>query len=82
MKFQICVLTLLHVLNANAFLFGGDTWDDLKVTWGVNPFTSYKSLPRTATDAINQGWTLEKTCGQVIQQINSIWHIFYIMRRF
>ena len=68
MKLEIAVLFLLSIFNAQGFLFGNtDTWDDLKVTWGMNPLSSgnYVSMPRTVNDAITQGWKLEKSCGQV-----------------
>ncbi|XP_066275099.1 uncharacterized protein [Branchiostoma lanceolatum] len=35
------------------------------VTWGENPFTSFRSLPRTVDAADAAGWKLEKSCGQV-----------------
>lgn len=60
------LILLLCALNAKAFLFGGgETWDDLKVTWGLNPFTSYNSMPRTVEDAVNNGWTLVRDCSKV-----------------
>ena len=65
--FLVIALTCCAV-STEAFLFGsGLTWDDLKVTWGPNPLSSsyFNSMPRTVTDAINAGWKLEKTCGQV-----------------
>ena len=67
-KVQFCTILLASVLNANAFLFGGgDAWDDLKVTWGINPLSSsgFNSLPRSEADAKSQGWVLEKDCSQV-----------------
>lgn len=33
-----------------------NVWNDLKVTWGVNPLTSYTSLPLTQSDAVKNGW--------------------------
>lgn len=69
MKFQILALTVLisSLALSDAFLFGGPTWDDLKVTWGPNPLSSYyfNSMPRTVQDAVNQNWKLEKSCSQV-----------------
>jgi len=58
-----CVLLSLNVFGAQA-LFGGDAWNDLKVTWGINPFGSnnYVSLPRTQAEAIKKGWTMESDC--------------------
>ena len=42
-------------------------WNDLKVTWGINPFDSnnFFSLPRTVADALKQGWAREKNCSEV-----------------
>lgn len=44
-----------------------DAWNDLKVTWGLNPFSPdvFVSMPRTETEARAQGWTKEKGCPQV-----------------
>ncbi|XP_019646336.1 PREDICTED: uncharacterized protein LOC109486867 [Branchiostoma belcheri] len=33
-------------------------WNDLKVGWGINPLTSFQSLPRTRSEATKQGWTM------------------------
>ena len=65
--FLISTIILSVFLSTEAFLFGGDKWDDLKVTWGVNPFGSnnFVSLPRTEQEAIGKGWTKEKSCGQI-----------------
>jgi charged multivesicular body protein 7 len=52
-------------LLSDGFLFGGgDKWDDLKVTWGVNPFssTNFASMPRTVSAAVAKGWIREKGC--------------------
>lgn len=66
-KLIVCTILLASVLNTSSFLFGGEAWDDLKVTWGINPLdsTALNSLPRTETDAKNQGWVLEKDCSEV-----------------
>lgn len=44
-----------------------DAWDDLKVTWGLNPFSSenFVAMPRTETEARSKGWTKEKSCPEV-----------------
>lgn len=57
----------LIIASTEAFLFGGDAWNDLKVTWGINPLGSnnFVSLPRTQKDAINKGWVREKNCSEV-----------------
>jgi charged multivesicular body protein 7 len=43
-------------------LFGGPAYNDLKVTWAINPlnFWRFNSLPRQQSDAEAQGWTLFK----------------------
>ena len=65
--FLISTIFLNAFLNTEAFLFGSDKWDDLKVTWGINPLSSdyFVSLPRTEQEAIGKGWAKEKSCGQV-----------------
>ena len=42
-------------------------WDNLKVTWGINPFSpdNFVGMPLTEADAKAQGWTKEKGCGEV-----------------
>lgn len=67
MKIQIALLLILSALNAQGFLFGDNkTWrDDLKVTWGLNPFTSFDSMPLTVNEAVKKGRKLEKGCDQV-----------------
>jgi hypothetical protein len=39
------------------------SWDSLKVTWGINPFSSFNDMPRTVRDAIAKGWTKRSGCG-------------------
>lgn len=41
----------LYLIDAN------DNWNNLKVTWGINPFGSnnFVALPRQASEAIKQG---------------------------
>jgi charged multivesicular body protein 7 len=58
-------LLFLFVGISNCFLFPDtDNWNDLKVTWGINPFGSnnFVSLPRTEQEAVQNGWTKEKGC--------------------
>ena len=60
-----CLLIAVNFHASQGFLFGGNSnWDDLKVTWGMNPFDSnnYASLPRSETDAKKKGWTKESDC--------------------
>src|SRR5579883_712007 len=42
-------------------------WNNLKVTWGLNPFSPsyFVAMPRTESDARAQGWTREKSCPEV-----------------
>ena len=53
MKFLLLTLALigLNLVNANL------NWNNLKVTWGINPFGSnnFVSLPREAAEAIKKG---------------------------
>jgi hypothetical protein len=45
-----------------------DDWNDLKRTWGVNPFgNNFVSMPRTVKDAIKAGWVLDRDCSQTKQ---------------
>jgi len=65
---KIITLIVIFGIALNIEAFGaGDKWDDLKVTWGINPFGSgnFVSLPRTEQEAIGKGWAKEKSCGQV-----------------
>ena len=61
------IALILIIASTEAFLFGGDAWNDLKVTWGINPFGSnnFVSLPRTEQEAISKGWVREKNCSEV-----------------
>jgi len=47
-------VALLSVCNGQGKLFGRNKpfWTDFKVTFGVNPLTSYKDMPRTAAEAV------------------------------
>lgn len=44
-----------------------EAWNDLKVTWGANPFSqnNFVAMPRTETEARAKGWTKEKSCPEV-----------------
>lgn len=59
----------LTLVNSMSLLIDtrNDAWNDLKVTWGINPFSPdhFVSMPRTETDARAQGWTKEKSCPEV-----------------
>ncbi|CAH1257653.1 Hypp1871 [Branchiostoma lanceolatum] len=43
-------------------------WNTLKVGWGINPLTSFQTLPRTRSEAVKQGWTMygRATCADTI----------------
>ena len=67
-SFYIFLILLVFIISSEAFLFGAnEAWNDLKVTWGINPFGSnnFVSLPRTEQEARNKGWVKEKNCSQV-----------------
>ncbi|XP_064603751.1 uncharacterized protein LOC135469143 [Liolophura sinensis] len=53
----------LILCQSNALFFGnnGDKWDALKVTWDINPLSSFAfaSMPRTVGEARNEGFTQE-----------------------
>jgi hypothetical protein len=59
MKFEYLLISILaNLLSTEGFLWGdSDKWDDLKVTWGINPFSSnnFVSLPRTESAALSKG---------------------------
>ena len=59
MKFSYLLVAIMaNVYLCEAFLWGAsDKWDDLKVTWGINPFGSnnFVSLPRTISQALSKG---------------------------
>jgi hypothetical protein len=64
--FSACLL-LAVVSGSQAFLWSNnDAWNDLKVTWGINPFAggNYESMPRTVEEAVRKGWTKDKDCTQ------------------
>lgn len=54
----IAIISFLVVVKCSA------QWNDLKVTWGVNPlsWSNFASLPRTESDALKNKWTLDKSC--------------------
>ncbi|KAK3730776.1 hypothetical protein RRG08_015692 [Elysia crispata] len=52
------------VASVESFLFDHPEWNDLRVTWGLNPLTKFTKQPRTVDDAKDQGFTLvgSSTC--------------------
>ena len=63
MKFQLLFLALVsfYIVEANP------DWNNLKVTWGINPFgaNNFVAMPRTVSEAISKGWVKEKGCSQI-----------------
>jgi hypothetical protein len=59
-----CFLTFISITLSSDFLFP-KKWNGLKVTWGINLFKSFNSLPRTEQDAISKNWKLESDCSKV-----------------
>ncbi|XP_045190122.1 uncharacterized protein LOC123547240 isoform X2 [Mercenaria mercenaria] len=53
-------LTILLILPflCSCFIFKRDQadWNGLKVTWGLNPFSAFNSVPRTRAEALSDGW--------------------------
>ncbi|XP_074660042.1 uncharacterized protein LOC141912629 [Tubulanus polymorphus] len=67
------------VAGSNGFFFGhrNPDWDNLKVTWGINPLTSFKSQPRTIDDAKSEGYTT--TDGDACKSDGAYRGVRYIM---
>ncbi|XP_013421837.1 uncharacterized protein LOC106181865 [Lingula anatina] len=65
MSISTAVFVFGLLASGQAWLFGGGpAWDDLKVTFGINPFgNSFSSMPRTVKDAVYYGWKLDTRCG-------------------
>ncbi len=63
-QYSLCALILVSAFNVQGFWWGGETWDDLKVTWELNPLGSgiYESMPRTTDDAVKARWKLYRYC--------------------
>jgi len=60
-KLVVAALLLSSVACGYGFLFGGGpAFDDLKVTFAINPlnFWRFNSVPRTLEDAVAEGWSL------------------------
>ncbi|XP_012944492.1 uncharacterized protein LOC101862243 [Aplysia californica] len=57
----VCALCSSHAL---LFSTSGGLWNNLKVTWGLNPFSSstFVGMPRTETQAISQGFKKISSC--------------------
>ncbi|XP_076104028.1 uncharacterized protein LOC143072809 [Mytilus galloprovincialis] len=67
MKASVLVVVLAFcAIHCNGFLFGQDgTWDNLRVTWGINPFGSmnFAAMPLTEADAKSKGFQKISDCG-------------------
>ena len=62
MNTQFIISTLFACIvccSCGGMFGGGPSWDDLSVTWGPNPFSSYyfDKMPRTEVEAIRRGIT-------------------------
>ena len=58
------LLVVILFLTISHKCMGQTNWNDLKVTWGVNPFSSsnFASLPLSEKEAVQKKWTLDKSC--------------------
>lgn len=58
MMLKVALLLLLPAM-CQGFWWSRDQsdWNGLKVTWGINPFTSFNNMPRTVSDAVSDGWS-------------------------
>jgi len=58
----VVTLLLLGTTSCYGWLFGGPAYNDLKVTFSLNPLNSWRwnSVPRELTEAVQKGWTLHK----------------------
>lgn len=60
------ILLVVCAVACSGFLTSHDgTWNNLRVTWGINPFSSinYASQPLTEADAIHKGFKKISDCG-------------------
>ncbi|KAK3599387.1 hypothetical protein CHS0354_036398 [Potamilus streckersoni] len=58
------LLIAILPLTVQGFLFKQTKWDNLRVTWGMNPFNpyNYASMPRTEVDAKSEGFVMKSDC--------------------
>lgn len=58
--FIVLASAVIGSINAAPFQKDGVMWNDLKVTWSLNPFSSYTfaQLPRKRDDAVSKGFEL------------------------
>ena len=49
----------LVIIICSCLVEANDKWNNLKVTWGINPFgaNNFVSLPRDVADALKKGLT-------------------------
>jgi hypothetical protein len=64
MNFGFYFTLLMSIALTKAFLFP-KKWNNLKITWGINIFKSFNSLPRTEQEAIGKNWKLQSDCTRV-----------------
>jgi hypothetical protein len=70
--FKSSILILIayfsSISNQNQ-IFSNSNWNDLRITWGTNPFspTTFVGLPLTEKDALDKGWKKEKGCSDGIK---------------
>ncbi|KAL3847552.1 hypothetical protein ACJMK2_018457 [Sinanodonta woodiana] len=52
------------LLSAQGFVLNDAKWDNLRVTWGMDPFDPnyFVSMPRTQQDALSEGWVMKSDC--------------------
>ncbi|OWF54729.1 uncharacterized protein LOC110441354 [Mizuhopecten yessoensis] len=53
--------------TSNAFLFGDPDWNNLRVTWSLNPLDTlgFNAMPRTVDEAKAQGFVMDSDCGEI-----------------
>ena len=63
LKFLLYFTSSISIIIANE-IFSNSNWNDLRITWGSNPFspTSFVGLPLTEKEATEKGWVKEKGC--------------------
>ncbi|XP_022290234.1 uncharacterized protein LOC111101877 [Crassostrea virginica] len=67
LSYYVGIALVVNSVICNGFLIGSKShpWDGLKVTWGLNPFssTAFANMPRTEPEATNSGFTMISGCG-------------------
>eukprot|EP00105_Crassostrea_gigas_P014839 XP_011431649.1 PREDICTED: uncharacterized protein LOC105331236 [Crassostrea gigas] len=64
---SFAVILIVNITICHGWLLGSKShpWDGLKVTWGINPFSSssFVNMPRTESEAKSSGFTMISGCG-------------------